>query len=57
MTEPAKRIPGWLRIDLAVIAISVILIGHGFLDWRALTAVHLRDARPPLTAYAPVGLY
>jgi len=30
MTEPAKRIPGWLRIDLTVIAISVILIGIGF---------------------------
>jgi hypothetical protein len=27
MTEPPTRIPGWLRIDLAVLIIAAILIG------------------------------
>jgi hypothetical protein len=30
MTEPTTRIPGWLRIDLAVIVLSAILIGIAF---------------------------
>jgi hypothetical protein len=34
MTEPATRIPGWLRIDVAVIVASLILIGIAlWLGW------------------------
>jgi hypothetical protein len=29
MTEPAKRIPTWLTIDLLVITISLAIIGIG----------------------------
>ena len=29
MTEPAKRIPLWLTIDVLVIVVSVIIIGIG----------------------------
>jgi hypothetical protein len=29
MTEPAKRIPQWLMIDVLVIVLSAIIIGIG----------------------------